>query len=347
MLGVLSIHSLGWMLPSIQGVGASLLSNGARGVQLLFVVAAYSALLSWDRKASTGGPQTASQYWLRRFVRLAPLYYLALAIALAVYGTGPNYWTGGHVPITLANIVSHVLFVSVVNPYWINSILMVEWLLGVLVCFIAVVPLLARWIRTPLQAAVLAVICTAVAWAASRYLPAASPIPEIELWRNYLGIWPLAQAPAFAMGVLAYRVQQHYGPFLRRRGVRSFMLVVGLILAAGLASEVIQPKFPVATYGIAFSLILLATLGMHGTGPVTSTLGRFGRISYAVYLCHFMLIPPSIALLGLMGLGSVAPVVWLTVLLLSTVVGWLLTKYVANPVAALLERRLVSRVGAG
>lgn len=344
MLGVLSIHSLGWILPSIPGIRASLLSNGARGVQLLFVVSAYSALLSWDKKASKAGRRAPTQYWVGRWVRLAPLYYLALAVALVVYGTRPNYWTGGHVPISLPNIVSHLLFANVVSPYWINSILQTEWFLGVLVCFYAAVPLVARRIRTPFQASVLVGLCTAVAVTANYCLVSASPIPEIDLWRNYLGLWPLAQAPAFAMGILAYRIRQRYSAMLGRRQIRGLMFGTGLALAVALASGVtLSPFPPAATYGLAFSLVLLGTLGIRGTDPVTRTFGSFGRISYAVYLFHFMLIPPCIALLGLVGLGSISPVVWCTVLLLSTAIGWLLTKYVEYPAAGFLENHLDQR----
>src|SRR5262249_45825966 len=61
---------------------------GLRGVQLFFSASALTLFLAFHRRKSE--PASIRNYFIRRFFRIAPFYYLACASWLAYLGTGPN-----------------------------------------------------------------------------------------------------------------------------------------------------------------------------------------------------------------------------------------------------------------
>src|ERR1700733_5588258 len=61
---------------------STILSQGARGVQLFFVTSALTLSMSWvSRKESAGA------FYLRRFFRIAPMFWLAIPFFICLHAT--------------------------------------------------------------------------------------------------------------------------------------------------------------------------------------------------------------------------------------------------------------------
>jgi peptidoglycan/LPS O-acetylase OafA/YrhL len=80
MLAVLLVHSWYWfdrVLP-LRRFLAEIAFSGQRGVQLFFIVSAFTLFMSNDNRRNEKHPTL--NFFLRRFFRLAPMFYIALVL---------------------------------------------------------------------------------------------------------------------------------------------------------------------------------------------------------------------------------------------------------------------------
>ncbi|MBQ9395802.1 MAG: acyltransferase [Proteobacteria bacterium] len=135
MLGVLWLH-----IPTKGGnyIIAKIGSLGRFGVPLFFLISAILLFYSYD-KIQDKSRVSRFQWLLRRVIRLIPLYYLALIIYVS--NGGCVYWSGDVQKITFGNIVAHILFMHGLFPCFANSVIGVEWYLGVYAIFIILTPI--------------------------------------------------------------------------------------------------------------------------------------------------------------------------------------------------------------
>lgn len=69
-------------------LGRTLLNQGARGVQLFFVASALTLSISWTSK--NDGPL---RFYIRRFFRIAPMFWLGIVVFVWLDGFGPSVLT--------------------------------------------------------------------------------------------------------------------------------------------------------------------------------------------------------------------------------------------------------------
>lgn len=119
--------------------------QGAQGVGLFYIVSALTLALSWQHRQTVD--QFPSQaFWVRRFFRIAPVFYLMLLVS-ALFTTGnPTVVPASmkeHI-FTWANFLTHVTFTFGWLPWFQNSWIGVEWSIGVEMTFYAIFPWLIR-----------------------------------------------------------------------------------------------------------------------------------------------------------------------------------------------------------
>ena len=110
-------------------------SLGQYGVGLFFLVSAYTLTKSLNYRFNEKENQIFKKYFLRRFFRIAPLYYLYL---LYHYFFLNDFNQSTH--ITNLNFLAHFIFLDMLYIDFINSILHVEWTIGVEVFFYLFLP---------------------------------------------------------------------------------------------------------------------------------------------------------------------------------------------------------------
>lgn len=109
-----------------------LLRSGANGVALFFIVSAYTLFRSLDVRKEKG----FKDYFIRRFFRIAPLYYLVLLTFFLL----TTFFPYGRVEISLFNLLSHYVFINGFFVNYFNSLLGVEWTIFVEVWFYIFLP---------------------------------------------------------------------------------------------------------------------------------------------------------------------------------------------------------------
>lgn len=273
ILLVFMIHAGGWGLRSLGDIGNSLADHGKYGVTIFFVASAYVICLSASR-AFEGLDYNWKAFYVRRFFRIAPMYFLTLVVSILL--RQPDSW-----PPT-ASIISHFTFLNVLYPRYANDILSVEWSIAVEMGFYAVVPFLIMAIRRSVAAvALVTAILTIPSVLHGGFKLVGGDYFE---FRHYTLPW---HAYAFLCGVLAF----HFRDSLKNQRylfVALLVLAMQLIVGDGSWSG---PVFAVVT--------AIVIIDGHHNGWSERVLSLkpltfIGKVSFSLYLIHAM----CISLLG-------------------------------------------------
>lgn len=276
---------------SSQGFGAfgitvidNALGYGMYGVQLFFIASAFTLYLSYERRKDEH--YSVSNFFIRRFFRIVPLYYLGM-----VY-----YWFQCENPgASLWEIAGNVLFINEMNPYWVNPIVPGGWSVAVEMTFYCFAPwLFAR--TSNLQKGVTALIIAVSGNALLHFILVQFPVNTnpIWYWGWFLYSWPPSQLPVFIMGVLMYFM------LVKKESLQSvkpwqWLYIAGMLIVNEVFELhlVFYPHivfaffFLVLGIGIARAMEVLETKAHWLHRTVCKSMMRIGEISYSMYLIHF------------------------------------------------------------
>src|SRR6185369_10001679 len=105
IIGVLVIHCGQVGIINYSGFFQSIILNGAIGVQLFFVASAFTIFLTYSNRYNK---ETApvGNFFIRRFFRIAPMYYFGIIYFLWQDGFGVRYWLGDAPSVSMWNVLS-------------------------------------------------------------------------------------------------------------------------------------------------------------------------------------------------------------------------------------------------
>ncbi len=298
-LGVLITHASNEAAPG--ALLGHITWRGPFGVQLFFVLSALTLFLSMESRRGRDKRPLAA-FFIRRFFRVAPMFWLALIFYMVAWGTGPNYWAPDG--ITANMIAATACFVHGWRPEYINSVVPGGWSIVVEMGFYALLPLLFLSIRSLRQAA--GFWCVALVFGvalrhwllpviASHYPPA-----ESKLVLAFLYLWLPSQLSVFAIGIVAYFLLKeklrpggaHGRTFalLRRPG---FLLGASFVFGGAVAPLLKTEWLPTQDiFAISFGL-LACGLASWPVALLVNPVTRYaGKVSYSAYLTHFALLHP-------------------------------------------------------
>ncbi|MFY7788963.1 MAG: acyltransferase family protein [Thermoflexibacteraceae bacterium] len=203
ILLVIILHTSQYGSPILSFTLNQVVNIGNKGVQLFYVASAFTLFLSFKHKLNKE-KSPFKNFFLRRFFRIAPMYYLGIIYYLYQDGWGARYWLGDEPQVTLANIVANFLFIHGLNPYWINSIVHGGWSIAVEMMFYACMPYLFLRIKN-INAALNFFVFTLLLRAVLQVILTHTPlIHETYLWNEYLFIYFPNQLPVFTIGIILY-----------------------------------------------------------------------------------------------------------------------------------------------
>lgn len=119
----------------------TIIINGDKGVQLFFIISAFTLFHSIDSRSKIEN-DTTIMFFVRRFFRIVPMFYLAI-----IY-----YVIQNSIKVTFFTLLPSVFFIQGLNPSWIVGIVPGSWTIAAEVLFYCLIPILFNRVRTLKQA---------------------------------------------------------------------------------------------------------------------------------------------------------------------------------------------------
>lgn len=277
---------------------------GGFGVQLFFVVSAFTIFLTYRRAIATERSPTVN-FFIRRLFRIVPIYWLGIILYTAVYGLGPRGWKSGpelwHYPF-------HLTLTNIWVPTASNSVVPGGWSISVEVMFYLTAPLWIMLVRNLKGAILFTAIAAVVGLGAAYALQVHVPIEQLSyeesrrFWRQSVP----SQMAIFGLGMILFYV---FKDLQLRERLKGRGALIGL--AASSAAVVALRFFGLIAlpthfiYAVAF-LLAAIVLMEHRVPVIVNPITRWiGTVSYSSYILHFLVLKQLTLLLPLGGLSDV------------------------------------------
>jgi len=288
ILGVVLVHSSQWVAPTASFL-TKVAQQGARGVQLFYIASALTLFLSMAARNNKEERPVLS-FYIRRFFRIAPLFYCGVIIYTVAYGgLSSRYWAPNglewyYIPLT-------ALFMHGWHPETITSVVPGGWSIAVEMTFYLFVPYLflkLNSIKSTLVALFVSLVLSRITSAAVVYL--VSPYyPESQqyLINSFSFLWFFSQLPVFITGILLYHIIRKYPTADYQVGL--LLLAVSLFLFfAFLSVSTLGSFLPKHfLYGVAFLIFALLLNYYPNRLFVNNLTVWLGKLSFSIYLVHF------------------------------------------------------------
>lgn len=271
-------------IPFIEGIGSAMpyfsdtiikfIGNGHLGVNLFFVVSAYTLMLSHQKRQYEA--HASRNFFIRRFFRIAPMYYLAI-----IYFTFSSY-----LGFDLANcenipkkeLFTNIFFINGFFPEYIHRYVPGGWSITVEFTFYAVFLFLFSKIKN-IDAAFKFTLATLLF---STVFCLALSGTETD-HNNFLRLNFITQLPVFSLGMLAFFiVSNNYKLDRVKRSSLSFLTLTLLTYC-----------YVAINYDFLYSIIffLLLVILTQKAYPLFSNkiLAKIGKVSFSLYLMHFIM----------------------------------------------------------
>lgn len=281
--GVMAIH-VSQAFPSHLRIVDFVFSSGWVGVNVFYFVSAMTMCLMWTRRETE--MHRTRKFYVRRFLRIAPLFWLAIPLYLALNGTGPSY--DAPYGIGPAQVVLTALFLHGFWPDSINSVVPGDWSIAAEMTFYLVFPFVISSFgaRRRLYLALAIVVnlfnvCVFKPWAYSLFVSYYGADHQAFVW-NALHLSFLNQFPIFLTGcALFFTLRDGFS----KSDAAMFAGWIVLALAADHGSGSHEFNY----------LMINLTLGAFVCGCIRFVtrcrpLEALGRNSYSMYLSHFAII---------------------------------------------------------
>ncbi|MCK1970236.1 acyltransferase family protein [Franconibacter pulveris 1160] len=286
-----------------------LLYDPGMGVDLFILLSGYLMAKNYqDRreKAPWNSLTTIREFWLRRFFRIAPLYYLLLIVALIFGGLFgecrdiiASAWistqtdASRYADHSFLNILTHLSFIFGALPDYSFRTVLPDWSIGLEMQFYVLFPfimlMVMRW-GFMLSALVVMVVCLAARFLLADYFDA-FPMPSMIL----------IKLPLFLAGMVMAQA-------VRESNLRLWLVALLAPLCAAWMGIAVTPVRLAAQWVMIIGMTALLWQAAEGSRLeramrlpkrlLTLRISQFlGDVSYSVYLLHLMIVIPTIALL--------------------------------------------------
>ncbi len=286
ILGIIAVHSgLGHQAEPLASVG----KMGANAVQLFFIISAFLGCDSLS-KHPVNSIQDYGKWLIKKVIRIAPLYYLALLVAFfETRGMGNPYWAGG-TPISFGNIISHIFFINGFHPYWINSIMSVEWYIADLMILYLVLPIILKFVNSFERAGILVAFSICFAFLFNHGLDKLLGLSENEITRTFIyNFFFINQFQVMAFGILLFFAIRKLRNLGKVNGYLIFLL--GIYILIGVMFN--RTLMVTSIYGylaIGFSLIFIGVKESKCKALDNKIFSLIGKYSFGIYLFHYTII---------------------------------------------------------
>lgn len=298
ILFVFLLHSGGGGLRELGEIGNFIVDCGKYGITIFFVISGYTIFSQFFKEE-----YTLKKFLLVRLARISSPYYpilLLVFIYIALGGMQFNGWAErfNNGRIDLVNLVAHLAYIAPYDIHWQNTIIGVEWTLGIEVFFYFALGALIHFnmVRVSRHSlVVLGVISLAVSILT---LLARTWLDLDPLFVYWL---PFRYCYLFYLGGLSFVLREKYMEYTARDDRKALLTsdAVQVVLVIGFAISALVPvarNAPGITAEFGFGFATLALVVLYRSAGKMSGLLRcrplilLGSMSYSLYLIHYIVI---------------------------------------------------------
>lgn len=284
-LMVVAVHTrafdgFGW-------IGEIASDNGKYGVQIFFVISGYTIAATY-LKAGSFAP-----YFIRRLMRIAPLYYLAVLVFFTLIVSGamgaPYFMQLYDSKPDGYNLFMHLSFLSAWDARVANSLIGVEWTIPVEIFWYAALPCLLAYRLTPRSFAKVFFLLLLLSGASRA-------IGELWLPKHAAHFMPITYGAYFFLGAWCYHIRDSRlsdASFAWRKWLLGGYLIFAMAL-------ITDTGFSAALMAVATAMIIVSYRVRAGRVQLLRSKGfvLIGSISYSIYLWHLLVVFLFVMALG-------------------------------------------------
>jgi exopolysaccharide production protein ExoZ len=307
------------------------LIDGGFGVDIFFLISGFIIYhISRDEFAR---PRAAGAFLTRRFLRVAPLYYVATLLLLLTIAVARNHVNGG--AVTVPQAIASFLFIPYANAGGLAvPILKLGWTLNYEAYFYAT---FAAALLFPRRIGFAVMLCTLLLMIALHNL-APGHVQAIDVWGDTIVF-------EFVAGIVV--------AILYHRGWRVpvaagwAMIAAGIVLIGGLRLIGLLPILPRFLFaGVPAAMIVagvvFSPMGA-SRGPLMRALEMLGDASYALYLFHPFAIRGAVVMAAAFGIDRSPGLLVAAILVAALSTAVFINRFVERPLDRFLQHRLGRR----
>lgn len=247
------------------------LLNGARAVQLFFIISGLTTFLSLD--GSSGGGY--KRYVIKRYLSIFPHYILAIVLYYIV-GRGFSLLSTatGMVRISFLGIVLNVLGLNSLSATFINSVVPGGWYIGVIWIYYLIAPLIYKIVRNTDRASICVGVALLIRVVFHLFCSRFISDPLVVDWAD---MWILNQFVFIAIGQFLYFVLLKQDTYVGITGQVTLLVTV---------LYVTFQKDSLIFWALIFVVLIYIIVNTESPVIVNRFALIFGKYSLELYLLH-------------------------------------------------------------
>ena len=288
---VVVVH-MSLFIPGISVETVEKMQIGQMGCQLFFVLSGFGVTMSWFRKK-----QSVGQFYRRRWISIAPGYYLAILLYLGINIVWLRYVDQQHFFAQNTNIwaiLCNVFFLNGIFQFCNNNVVPGGWYIGATMLLYAVFPLLIKAVeycyRKFQQAAILLpVVAAAAAMMVLESLVLVKPgLASVFVLGNESAVM---QLPCFLFGIiLYYQWSRMELPLIEWRNnllLGGTTMVLGITAVYNYYCKALGMN--IFLWGLFFYFLFVFTYSIWACmdkNIVVRLIEKTGKVSYSIFFVH-------------------------------------------------------------
>lgn len=289
VLLVLLIHASQYL--STSNFTKNICNNGDLGVQFFFILSSFTLFTSYSKRKLVEGEFVNRNFFIRRFFRIAPYYYIAGSVYIIYQLFIKNE------SVNIKNLIGNYLFINGLYLPGINDIPPGGWSIGVEMLFYLLIPVLFYYIDS-LKKAIALFLCTmAMSILVNHYFLSYTTnllgliFRSINQWSFYF--WLPNQLPVFILGIVLFYIYKHV-VFSFRLG--QILLISSILLIFVFCFHEFKVDYPnyfikrEYVYGLFFVCFSIGVYITNNKFIVNQVIQKIGIVSFSMYLNHFLIL---------------------------------------------------------
>ncbi len=201
---VIMHHTTIFMVHSSSNILYRIAGEGARGVQIFYIVSALTLFMSLSTSSFSGKKIEQIKFFIRRFFRIAPMFYFTILIFTIIGFLFPFWKTALSLDFNTISLLSSLTFTNNFFPQYMNSIVPGQWSVAIEMLFYLIVPILFLRIKNLRDAKRYFIWALILASLIEFFLPALLPSNVSENVKIFLFYTLPIQIPTFILGFIAF-----------------------------------------------------------------------------------------------------------------------------------------------